>query len=62
MMQIRHDRKMYPPRVKMTVCIKTFDYSFKLPIKFDGCSSDSLLDVELAFPLANNRESKLMAM
>lgn len=50
-MRIRHNLKMYPPRVKMTVSAKCYDFSFKLPVKFIGCSSDSELDVELMFPL-----------
>lgn len=50
-MQLRHDLKMYPPRVKMTVSMKRSDLAFKLPIKFNGCSDDSQLDIELTFPL-----------
>ena len=56
-MQLRHDLKMYPPWVKMTISMKNADLSFKLPIKFNGCSDDSQLDMELTFPLGkNNRE------
>ena len=50
-MQIRHRIKMYPPRVKMTVCIRGSNQQFKLPVKFSGCSNESQLDVELIFPL-----------
>ena len=52
-MKTRHVRRMYPPRVKMTVLMNSSEYLFKLPIKFIGCSADSQLDVELAFPLGN---------
>lgn len=51
-MRLRHETKMYPPRVKMTVTLNNFlNQSFKLQIKFIRCSRDSLLDVELTFPL-----------
>ena len=50
-MQLRHDLRMYPPRVKMTVSMKSSDVAFKLPIKFNGCSDDSQLDIELTLPL-----------
>ena len=50
-MQLRHDLKMYPPRVKMTISMKSSDLAFKLTIKFNGCSDDSQLDTELTFPL-----------
>ena len=54
-MQLRHDLKMYPPRVKMTVGIKSLaDLTFKLAIKFNGCSDDSQLDTELTFPLGKS--------
>ena len=54
-MQMKHDLKMYPPRVKMTVSMKCSDLAFKLPIKFNGCSDDSQLDTELTFPLGMPR-------
>ena len=53
-MKMRHKRRMYPPRVKMTVCMRSSDQQFKLIVKFLGCSHDSQLDVELAFPQGNN--------
>ena len=49
-MRLRHERKIYPPRVKMTVILKNPDHVFKLPVKVVG-SSDSNLDVDLIFPL-----------
>ena len=52
-MRRRHQRKMYPPRVKMTVSLKNPDITLKLPIKFAGCSSDNQLDVEITFPLGD---------
>ena len=53
-MRRRHQRRMYPPRVKMTVSLKNPDLTLKLPVKFTGCLSDSQLDVELTFPLGKN--------
>ena len=36
-----HDRKVYPPRVEMTVqLMSTEQRHTKLSISFDGCSSD----------------------
>ena len=50
-MQLRHERKMYPPKVKMTIAMKCPDKVIKLPVRIEGCSSDSQLDAELTFPL-----------
>ena len=50
-MQLRHERKMYPPRVKMTVAMKNADQMMKLPVRIEGCSGDDQLDTELTFPL-----------
>ena len=52
-MHLRHRLKMYPPRVKMTVMMKSLDLNFKLLIKFIGCSNEGRLDTELTFPLGN---------
>ena len=49
-MRLKHETRVYPPRVKMTIMLKDLD-SRKLLIRFDGCSSDSQLDTELAVPL-----------
>ena len=49
-MQLKHETRMYPPRVKMTIMLRDQD-SHKLLIKFVGCSADSQLDTELALPL-----------
>ena len=51
-MRLRHARRMYPPRVKMTITLKDFSLTFKLLVKFIGCSQDSNLDVELTFPFS----------
>ena len=48
--KLRQKKNMYPPRVKMTVVMRS-DHDLKLPIKIEGCSSNCQLDVELAFPL-----------
>ena len=43
---------MYPPRVKLTVQMKSVDHIFKLPVKINGCSGDGQLDTELLLPLS----------
>ena len=53
-MQLQYDNKTYPPRVKMTIMLKNSRDQFKLPIKFMGCTSNSLLDIDLALPLTGN--------
>ena len=56
MMEIRHKTKMYPPRIKMTVCMKSSDQQLiKLQVKFIGCSGDSQLGAELIFPQGNSQ-------
>ena len=50
-MQLRHEKKMYPPRVKMTVSMKDTDMIIKLPVRIEGSLSDDQLDTELTFPL-----------
>ena len=56
-MRLRHEKKMYPPRVKMTVSMTDPHQAFKLPVRFEGCSSDSQVDLELTFPLTGNNIS-----
>ena len=53
---------MYPPRVKMTVMMRSVDHIFKLPIKIKGCSGDNRLDIELAFPLSGSGETSYMQL
>ena len=49
-MHLRHKLKTYPPRIQMTVRLKTMD-DIKLPVTFEGCSTDSQLNMELTFPI-----------
>jgi hypothetical protein len=49
--KLRHEKKIYPPRVKMIVIMTSPEQVTKLPIKFAGCAIDDQLDVELVFPL-----------
>ena len=51
-MQLRHEKKMYPPRVKMTVGMKNLDDFdiYKLSVKIEGCSEEDQLDIQLFFP------------
>jgi hypothetical protein len=51
-MQLRHEKKMYPPRVKLTVGMKNPDDCdiYKLSVKIEGCSEEDQLDIQLCFP------------
>ena len=49
---------MYPPRVKMTVTLINPDQILKLPVKFEGCSSDSQLNADITFLLGNELPSQ----
>ena len=51
-MKRKHERNMYPPRVKMTVSINNPNHSITLPVKVLGCEGDDKLDVELTLPLS----------
>ena len=51
-MKRKHERNMYPPRVKMTVCINNPNQFIILPVKVLGCEGDDKLDVELTLPLS----------
>ena len=51
MMCLKHQRKIYPPRVKFTICWTKPDDTFTIPIQFSGCSPDNQLDVDLKFPI-----------
>lgn len=57
-MQLKHERKMYPPRVKMTVDMRDSDVTIKLLLKVNGCLAKpgkGSLDAELNLPLAIGR-------
>ena len=51
-MELKHKTKMYPPRVKMTVIMKTTD-PIKLSIDVIGCSRN--LDMDLVLPIGKLR-------
>ena len=49
-MRLKHDVKMYPPRVKMT--LPSYPGFSKLPVKFEGCQSiGQSLDFDVSIPL-----------
>jgi hypothetical protein len=50
-MKRKHERNMYPPRVKMTVCMNNPNHFVTLPVKVLGCEGNDKLDVELTLPL-----------
>ena len=52
-MRRRHERRMYPPRIKMTVSLHNPDIRVKLPLSFSGYvgEEDHELDVELTLPI-----------
>ena len=54
-MRRRHERRMYPPRIKMTVSLYNSDTKVKLPVKFSGYvgEDDRDLDTELILPIGN---------
>ena len=53
-MKRKHELNMYPPRVKMTVCMNNPNHFITLPVKFSGCEVDGKLDVDLTLPLGKN--------
>ena len=53
-MRRRHEKRMYPPRIKMTVSLYNSDMKVKLPVKFSGYVEDDYqLDTELILPIGN---------
>ena len=58
-MLLRHERKMYPPQVKMTVRLQDPSNIFKIPVTIFGSSTDGKLDVELTFPIDGTYNLKL---
>ena len=49
-MKLKQKENAYPPYIIMTVVPKVSD-SFVIPIKFEGCSQENKLDMDLTFPL-----------
>ena len=49
-LQLMHEKKMYPPRVRMTVVMKNPDDIFKLLVVINGCLEKNQLDIQLCFP------------
>ena len=49
-MKLKHETRMYPPRVKMTVVMSNTS-PFRLSLKVAGCSSENQLDMDIALPL-----------
>ena len=49
-MKLQHERRIYPPRVKMTIMLKD-SKSRKLLVRFVGSSNDNQLNTELPLPL-----------
>jgi hypothetical protein len=55
-MRLKHELKMYPPRVIMTVTlVNTAPDPFKLNVKVSGCSSENQLDRDITFPLQGSK-------
>ena len=54
-MKRRHERKMYPPRVVMTISIRNPELTHTLPIKFEGCADNSQLDIDLTIPFGKKK-------
>lgn len=55
-MKLKCERKMYPPRVQMTVMMTSADLILKLPVDFTGSSlteDSDLKMMDIIFPLGN---------
>ena len=53
-MKLKHERKMYPPRIQMTVMLNFADLVLKLPVDFSGSdltSNNELKKMDILFPL-----------
>ena len=50
-MWLMHVRKMYPPRITVTVALKNPAEIVEFPVRFTGCSKDGQLDKDLLLPL-----------
>ena len=61
-MQLKHERRMYPPRIKMTVAFRNPDNinMMKLPITFTGYVGDEKLDMDLILPLGKTNCSNII--
>lgn len=49
-MKLKHEKRIYPPRVKMTIMLKDSE-SRKLLVRFVGSSNDNQLNTEVPLPL-----------
>ena len=58
-LKLKYQERMYPPRVRMTVDAPSIEPRTKFLVKFDGCSSDSQLNMEILFPLSKLNEIQL---
>ena len=58
-LRTRCEKKIYPPRIVLTVVLKSSDTIINLPIKFSGCVDEDDLDVELIFPIGNCMQLEL---
>ena len=52
-MLLKHEEKMYPPNVKMTITRKSHDLT-KLPIKITGCLEEGLMDMDIPLQLGKH--------
>ena len=53
-LKFKHEARTYPPSVRMTVDAPSIEPRMKLLVKFEGCSRESQLDMEILFPLTSN--------
>ena len=49
-MVLRHQKMTYPPRVIMTVEVRT-SIAVSIPMTFSGCENNHKLNAKLIFPL-----------
>ena len=57
---LKHQMKMYPPRVIVTVMMKEPDTAVSIPVTFSGCENNDQLSTKLIFPLGRSYVHELV--
>ena len=52
-MLLKHEEKMYPPNVKMSITRKSNDVT-KLPVRITGCLDEGLMDMDIPLQLGKH--------
>ena len=56
-MHLKHMKKMYPPRVTMTVTMKPPEQIFSLLVQLSGSSDSERLQMDMTFPLGKQKSA-----